>query len=77
VADGGGDRPRSVTSALINAKLDTIIDELREIKDMLKDHETRIRALEQSNARHNERLGLVGALNLIVAAVGAWIGSRR
>ena len=71
------DNPKSITNALINAKLDTIIDELREIKEEGKGRETRIRALETSNARHNERLGLVGAINLVVAAAAAYLGSRK
>ena len=77
MADGGGDRPRSITLALIDAKLDTVIEKVAEVRACQKEQEKRIEALEQDNARTKERLGLVGALNLIVAAVGAWIGSRR
>ena len=71
------DGDRSVTNALLDAKLDTIIDEVREVKAEVRGHEERIRDVEQCQARHNERLGLVGLLNLIVAGIAAWIGSRR
>jgi len=71
------DGDRSVTTALINSKLDMILGEIREIKDEVRGHEERIRGVEQCQARNSERLGLVGALNLIVAGIAAWIGSRR
>lgn len=68
---------RSITNALINSKLDTVLDELREIKADVHGHEERIRTVEQCQARNGERLGLVGVLNLIVAGLAAYLGSSR
>jgi hypothetical protein len=68
---------RSVTLALIDAKLDTVIEKVAEVRECQKEHEHRIEALERDNARAKERLGLVGLLTLISSAIAAWIGSRN
>ena len=71
------EKRRGVTLALIDAKLDTVIEKVAEVRENQKEHEKRIEALEQDNARSKERLGLVGLLTLISSAIAAWIGSRN
>jgi len=74
--DGAGN-PRSITLALIDAKLDTVLEKLAEFRRCQDEHERRIEALEIATARHNERLGLVGLLNLMAAAIAGWVGTRK
>ena len=80
-AEGPGrvseEKRRGVTLALIDAKLDTVIEKVAEVRENQKEYERRIEALEQDNARSKERLGLVGLLTLISSAIAAWIGSRN
>ena len=75
--DGTQSDRRSVTLALIDAKLDTVLEKLAEFRHCQQEHEKRIEALELASARHNERLGIVGTLNLAAAGIAAWIGARK
>lgn len=75
--DGTQGNPRSITLALIDAKLDTVLEKLAEFRASQQEHEKRIEALELASARHSERLGIVGTLNLAAAGIAAWIGARK
>jgi len=65
----------------IDVKLDEMSQDIREIKTMLRAQNGRVRGNEQAIARLQEReqartAGLVG-LQLILAAIAAWLGVSR
>jgi len=70
-----------VTLALLNAKLDTVIEKVTGLCEDQDQQEERIRALEQDSARFKERLGLVtgalAVLQFIGSAIAAWIGASK
>ena len=73
-----------ITLAVIQEQLSTIRREMNEGFDRIdscnKDHEDRIRAVEQAVIKLEQRIpvitGLLGTLPLIGSAVAAWLGSR-
>lgn len=73
-----------VTMAIVAQKLDALIqrfDEFRaEQKDCYRDHEVRLRELEDTTRRQGERLnimaGLHTALTVCLSAVASWLGIR-
>jgi len=65
----------------IDVKLDEMSQNIREIKALLRAQNGRVRGNEQAIARLQEReqsrtAGLVG-LQLILAAIAAWLGVSR
>jgi len=76
-----GERDQGVTLALIDAKLDTVIEKLADMRRDVDNHATRIRELERSDTRQNERLGMLAAVlgifQLISSTIAAWIGVNR
>jgi len=73
--EGGG---RSVTLALIDAKLDDVIQILGELKGEQRDLEERVRANEQQIARLCERLSMIAAVlagaSLLLSIAAAVLG---
>lgn len=74
-------RPDGVTAALLNAKVDTIIEMLAEYRAEQAEHSDRIRELETDSARLRERVGLFAVAlavgQLIGSALAAYIGAMR
>lgn len=67
-----------VTLALIGAKLDTLLERIERLCETMEDHDQRIRSLEQSSVRQEERLSLFAGglafLQLVSSSIAAWIG---
>jgi len=70
---------RSVTLALIDAKLDDVIQILGELKGEQRDLEERVRANEQQIARLCERLSMIAAVlagaSLLLSIAAAVLGA--
>lgn len=66
MADGAGER--SVTLALINSKVDTLLEEVAEIKASLKEYEKRLRDNETGVTRLSERVGIFSGVAVAVSA---------
>jgi len=75
------DDERGVTLALLDAKLDTVIEKLAKICEDQDEQEERLRRVEQDQARMQERIGLVAGalavLQFIGSAIAAWVGAMR
>ncbi len=70
-----GEGSRTITLALIDAKLDTVLERLAEFRQEQNEQEERIRSLEQDNARNKERLGLVAGALAVLQIVGSGIAA--
>ena len=70
-----------VTLALLNAKLDTVIEKVTGLRADQDDTDKRLRCVERDQARLQERVGLVagalGILQLIMSAIAAAIGASK
>jgi len=67
--------------AVLNTKLDTVLERLSELCERQEQYEERLRSVELDSARHTERLSLIAAglaaLQLIgsalAVAIGVWL----
>lgn len=57
-----------------------LTDEVTELRNCDQGHEQRLRSLENDNARHTERLGIIAGLQALFTVVSsglaAWLGQR-
>jgi len=80
-SNAGDNGNQRVTIAVLGQKIDAVRDDLREYARRQEEHDRRLRAVEQEQARVRERIGLVAGVqafvSLILSALAAWLGVQK